>query len=133
MVCAMSNTFHEDACTGDSGGPLFDWFSYDSSSNIGATEEVVGLVSWGNGCGTHPGISLILTLKYFMALALNLLIDNSQIRTVTVCSSYGGLMNMLAKNMVLKRVRQITRSLICGHEENFLHVLKGQFWSYEPD
>ncbi|CAG5111104.1 Oidioi.mRNA.OKI2018_I69.chr2.g5439.t1.cds [Oikopleura dioica] len=59
MVCAMSNTFHEDACTGDSGGPLFDWFSYDSSSSEEATEEVVGLVSWGNGCGTHPGFSFI--------------------------------------------------------------------------
>lgn len=51
----MSNTFEEDACTGDSGGPLFDWFSYDDSSDIAVTEEVVGLVSWGKGCGTQPG------------------------------------------------------------------------------
>ncbi|CBY07448.1 unnamed protein product [Oikopleura dioica] len=57
MVCAMSNSFEEDACTGDSGGPLFDWFSYDDSSYEAVTEEVVGLVSWGRGCGTQPGIA----------------------------------------------------------------------------
>ena len=59
----MSNTFEEDACTGDSGGPLFDWFSYDDSSDIAVTEEVVGLVSWGKGCGTQPGTGLTLAGK----------------------------------------------------------------------
>ena len=54
----MSDSFEEDACTGDSGGPLFDWLSYDDSSYGAVTEEVVGLVSWGIGCGTHPGIGL---------------------------------------------------------------------------
>merc|ERR1712127_948914 len=56
MVCAMTSTFEEDACTGDSGGPLFDWFSYDDLGDIAVTEEVVGLVSWGKGCGTQPGV-----------------------------------------------------------------------------
>ncbi|WEW56840.1 trypsin-like serine protease [Emydomyces testavorans] len=43
MVCA--GTVGKDACQGDSGGPFYD----------AATGALVGLVSWGNGCGTKYG------------------------------------------------------------------------------
>ncbi|CAG5111106.1 Oidioi.mRNA.OKI2018_I69.chr2.g5440.t1.cds [Oikopleura dioica] len=56
MVCATSITYEQDACIGDSGGPLFDWFSYVIDSHGCVHEEVVGIVSWGNGCGTAPGV-----------------------------------------------------------------------------
>ena len=56
MVCAKSPTFEQDACVGDSGGPLFDWFSNEIDKQGCIHEEVVGLVSWGHGCGTAPGV-----------------------------------------------------------------------------
>jgi secreted trypsin-like serine protease len=45
MLCAYGKG--KDACQGDSGGPL-----------IRATGEpvLVGVVSWGKGCGQHPGV-----------------------------------------------------------------------------
>ena len=56
MICATCPTFEQDACVGDSGGPLFDWFSSESDSLGCVHEEVIGLVSWGQGCGTAPGV-----------------------------------------------------------------------------
>ena len=40
-----------DACTGDGGGPLMCPRSTDISSMV-----QVGIVSWGIGCGTTPGV-----------------------------------------------------------------------------
>lgn len=52
MVCAAGVTASGkviDACQGDSGGPLI--------SGEGATLRLVGVVSWGENCGTkHPGV-----------------------------------------------------------------------------
>jgi len=46
MLCAGMTD--KDACQGDSGGPLYD----------AANDVVVGVVSWGEGCGKHgyPGV-----------------------------------------------------------------------------
>jgi len=46
MVCAGSP--NADACRGDSGGPLM--------RNLGGRWEQVGIVSWGIGCGSYPGV-----------------------------------------------------------------------------
>ena len=44
--------YHRDACQGDSGGPLV--FKRGPSGE--GLFELVGIVSWGNGCGTRPGV-----------------------------------------------------------------------------
>jgi len=49
MMCAGDNTRGADACQGDSGGPLVF---------LGENPYLVGVVSWGRGCGErdHPGV-----------------------------------------------------------------------------
>jgi secreted trypsin-like serine protease len=45
MLCAVpSSAGGTDTCAGDSGGPLFEGTDYSTAS-------VVGIVSWGRGCG----------------------------------------------------------------------------------
>lgn len=49
MMCADSSKKGRDACQGDSGGPLL-------KKRNGHDDVVVGVVSWGIGCGRHPGV-----------------------------------------------------------------------------
>ncbi len=52
MLCASSPTFTEDACIGDSGGPLLYW-----ESSLAKWVQI-GIVSWGIGCAVNgqPGV-----------------------------------------------------------------------------
>ena len=47
MICAGRGV-GQDACQGDSGGPLV--------KKDGDTHTLIGIVSWGIGCATHPGV-----------------------------------------------------------------------------
>ena len=49
MMCALGPN-EKDACQGDSGGPLIK-----RGKNAGS-DVIVGVVSWGIGCGTNPGV-----------------------------------------------------------------------------
>jgi len=46
MVCAGGDG--KDSCRGDSGGPL--------TINSKSRAQLVGIVSWGIGCGSYPGV-----------------------------------------------------------------------------
>jgi len=50
MMCADSSNEGKDSCQGDSGGPLIR----KGSSN--EEDMLVGVVSWGWGCATFPGV-----------------------------------------------------------------------------
>merc|ERR1712106_608886 len=56
MLCANVEGGGKDACQGDSGGPLFTAFG--DGMTPGQNIEVIGVVSWGNGCAEadSPGV-----------------------------------------------------------------------------
>jgi hypothetical protein len=47
-ICAGDGKRNKDACIGDSGGPLMQ--------NVAGVWHQVGIVSWGKGCGSFPGV-----------------------------------------------------------------------------
>jgi len=49
MLCCDSSEKGRDACSGDSGGPLV-------RKNKNGQDVAVGVVSWGIGCATYPGV-----------------------------------------------------------------------------
>jgi len=57
MLCANVPRGGKDACHGDSGGPLFTAGDGDGRTP-GQNNELIGVVSWGNGCGKerYPGV-----------------------------------------------------------------------------
>jgi len=57
MMCTSSDE-GRDACQGDSGGPLIKYGTTD------AEDVVVGITSWGWGCGTYPGVYARISKEY---------------------------------------------------------------------
>lgn len=55
MLCAGVNGGGKDACQGDSGGPLVSSGDGDGVTP-GSNYELIGVVSWGDGCGDYPGV-----------------------------------------------------------------------------
>merc|ERR1712025_1053442 len=59
MLCAgFPNVGKKDACQGDSGGPLVMPTVDASNNNNRVVDVIVGVVSWGFGCGSkkYPGV-----------------------------------------------------------------------------
>lgn len=55
MICAGYKEGGIDACQGDSGGPLV------------ADNTLVGVVSWGKGCATYPGVyARVSSVRYWI-------------------------------------------------------------------
>jgi hypothetical protein len=68
MLCAGAQEGNRDACQGDSGGPLID-----------GDEKIVGVVSWGVGCGRkdYPGVyARVSGLKEWLGTNICSLSDN---------------------------------------------------------
>jgi len=55
MICANMPGTNKDACQGDSGGPLI---TTNGGNGItpGENYELIGVTSWGWGCGKYPGV-----------------------------------------------------------------------------
>lgn len=51
VVCAVGENFLSDTCQGDSGGPLY--------SDINGQQVLLGIVSYGEGCGNHVKKSVL--------------------------------------------------------------------------
>jgi len=58
MICALGPS-KRDACQGDSGGPLI------KPGKRAGGDVIVGVVSWGIGCGTRPGVYSDPTMAMF--------------------------------------------------------------------
>jgi len=60
MICAAeaNNLGGKDACGGDSGGPMITKETGSSGTVPGQNYELIGVVSWGNGCALkdYPGV-----------------------------------------------------------------------------
>jgi secreted trypsin-like serine protease len=54
-LCAFGKG--RDACHGDSGGPLI---------RAAGTPVLVGVVSWGEGCGEHPGVYVRIDRAHYL-------------------------------------------------------------------
>jgi len=64
MICTW--TRGKDACQGDSGGPMV--------FNNNGRRELVGIVSWGIGCGTNPGV--FTRIEYYQSWINNKMSSN---------------------------------------------------------
>jgi len=63
MMCATDPG--QDSCQGDSGGPL-----YDQDNNA-----LVGVISWGFGCGEYPGVYAQISTQFYTWIRSNICSD----------------------------------------------------------
>eukprot|EP00985_Skeletonema_marinoi_P022043 scaffold13819_cov139-Skeletonema_marinoi.AAC.1 len=82
MLCASDTQEGQDACSGDSGGPLFTRLPADGGHDL---FTLVGTVSWGYGCAMkeYPGVCGGLSPKSCNA-------DDGKIRDYALESLTGG-------------------------------------------
>ncbi|OQV25752.1 putative Plasminogen [Hypsibius exemplaris] len=68
MICAGTEGGGTDACQGDSGGPLvvFDPLPVGPSNKAQSGYVLVGLVSWGVGCGTAGNSGVYTSIPYLL-------------------------------------------------------------------
>lgn len=66
MICAGYFSGGFDSCAGDSGGPLLFRNTPESTKSIGVGQEVlVGVVSWGIGCGRQDMFGVYTSVAYY--------------------------------------------------------------------
>lgn len=83
MLCAYEPG--EDTCQGDSGGPLF--LKGDDPED----DRLVGLVSWGLGCGkTHPGVYTRISRYYDWIVSTMCDLNPSAVPDYVTCSTGSG-------------------------------------------
>jgi trypsin len=119
MICVYADG--KDSCQGDSGGPLF--------TGDGTTSTVHGIVSWGIGCGTAPGIYtrvsqfrdwIIEQTNHVVSTPCAGCADNQGWKLM--CESIGGLYRKTAtqyqcRNLDVAKVRKINRTWAgCGND-----------------
>jgi secreted trypsin-like serine protease len=88
MLCAGPMSGARDACSGDSGGPLEVSLAAPSTDPGAAPkrQRLVGLVSWGVGCGrpNHPGVYTRVAGRSIVAQLRTIMVDDAGLDPATV-------------------------------------------------
>jgi hypothetical protein len=80
MFCAGDEDGGRDACSGDSGGPLI--------KQVDGTSVILGLVSWGDGCGEADKPGVYTSVQYHFDWIQNTVCDDPNVDDSTrLCSS----------------------------------------------
>jgi secreted trypsin-like serine protease len=93
MFCAGDKDGGRDACSGDSGGPLI--------KQVDGTSVVLGLVSWGDGCGRADKPGVYTSVQYHYDWIRNTVCDDPNVDISTrLCSDEPSLSRTTASSTV---------------------------------